>query len=224
MEPKKPTEETPVAADPAEVSADRAGLEPASCAASELEAAHAEALSRMVEAQPIFRPDATSEELVDEFANGENRMPAFLSLYSRGEAALPAIREGLRNANWQVRKWCALFIDNFADAETLHALVPLLRDPKAAVRTWAVHSLSCESCKDGPNPIDAVPLLLERIEMDDSIKVRRQAVAMLAHHRSPDARVLPVFKRILAEEEDRKLRLHAEQGVKRYAEAGLRGG
>lgn len=196
--------------------------EAAICGTPGLEAAHAEALNRMVEAQPIFRPDATSAELVDEFANGENRMPAFLSLYSRGEAALPAVREGLRNANWRVRKWCALFIDNFADAETLHALVPLLRDPKAAVRTWAVHSLSCESCKDGPNPIDAVPLLLERIEMDESIKVRRQAVAMLAHHRSPDARVLPVFKRILAEEDDRKLRLHAEQGVKRYAEAGLR--
>jgi hypothetical protein len=193
------------------------------CGTPGLEAAHAKVLERMVNAQPVFRPDATSEELVAEFANGGHRMPAFLSLYSRGEAALPAIREGLGHANWQVRKWCALFIDNFADAETLHALVPLLRDPKAAVRTWAVHSLSCESCKDGPNPIDAVPLLIERIEMDDSIKVRRQAVAMLAHHRSPDARVLPVFKRILAEDDDRKLRLHAEQGVKRYAEAGLRG-
>jgi hypothetical protein len=193
------------------------------CGTPGLEPAHAKVLERMVNAQPIFRPDATSEELVAEFANGEHRMPAFLSLYNRGEEALPAIREGLGHASWQVRKWCALFIDNFADAETLHALVPSLRDPKAAVRTWAVHSLSCESCKDGPNPIDAVPLLIERIEMDESIKVRRQAVAMLAHHRSPDARVLPVFKRVLAEDDDRKLRLHAEQGVKRYAEAGLRG-
>ena len=192
------------------------------CGTPGLEAAHAEALNRMVEAQPAFRPDATPEELVAEFAHGEHRMPAFLSLYSRGHEALPAVRGGLGHANWQVRKWCALFVDNFADQETLRALVPLLRDPKAAVRTWAVHSLSCESCKDGPNPIDAVPLLLERIEIDESIKVRRQAVAMLAHHRSPDARVLPVFKRILAEEEDRKLRLHAEQGVKRYAELGLR--
>jgi HEAT repeat protein len=176
----------------------------------------------MVASQPIFRSDATAEELVSEFAVAEHRMPAFLSLYTRGDEALPAIREGMKAANWQVRKWCALFTDNFADAETLHALVPLLRDPKAAVRTWAVHSLSCEGCKDGPNPIDAVPLLLERIEMDESIKVRRQAVAMLAGHRSPDARVLPVFKKILSEEEDRKLRLHAETGVKRYAELGLR--
>jgi hypothetical protein len=65
-------------------------------------------------------------------------------------------------------------------------------------------------------------LLLDRIELDESIRVRRQAVAMLAHHRAPDARVLPVFRKILTEEDDRKLRLHAEQGVRRYAEAGLR--
>ena len=86
------------------------------------------------------------------------------------------------------------------------------------MRVWAVHSLSCESCKDGPNPIDAVPLLLERIELDESINVRRQAVAMLAHHRTPDPRVLPVFKRVMANEDDRKLRLHANHGLKRYAE------
>ncbi len=148
-------------------------------------------------------------------------MPAFLALYSRGAGTLPAVRDGLEHPDWNVRRWCALFLDNFADAESLEALVPLLEDPKADVRVWAVHSLACESCKDGPNPIDAVPLLLDRIAMDASVRVRRQAVAMLAHHRTPDVRVLPAFKRILATEEDRKLRLHAEHGVRRYAEAGL---
>ena len=186
------------------------------------EGAHAEALRRMVAETTRFRPDASSVDLVAEFANGENRFPAFLTLYSRGEAALPAVREGLSNANWHVRRWCTLFIDNFADSESLSALVPLLNDPKADVRLWAVHSLSCETCKDGPNPIDAIRLLLERIERDESIRVRRQAVAMLAHHRAPDARVLPAFQKILTEEADQKLRLHAEQGVRRYAEAGLR--
>lgn len=186
------------------------------------ETAHTEVLRRVVAEATLFRPDASSVDLVAEFANGENRFPAFLTLYSRGEAALPAVREGLSNANWNVRRWCALFIDNFADSESLHALVPLLNDPKADVRVWAVHSLSCETCKDGPNPIDAIPLLLERIELDESIRVRRQAVAMLAHHRAADARVLPAFRKILTEEDDRKLRLHAKEGIRRYAEAGLR--
>ena len=114
-----------------------------------------------------------------------------------------------------------ILLDNFADAESLHALLPLLDDPKADVRLWAVHSLSCETCKNGVNSIDAIPLLLDRIKYDGSIRVRRQAVAMLAHHRKPDVRVLPVFRQILAAEDDRKLRLHAEQGVRRYTEAGL---
>ncbi len=204
-----------------ETERDAEGLE-VLCGTPGLEAAHASTIRRMIREAPPFRPQATPEELVAEFANGENRMAAFLALYALGDEVLPAVREGLKHANWQVRRWCALFADNFADAETLHALVPLLRDPKSQVRVWAAHSLSCESCKDGPNLIDAIPLLLERIELDASIKVQRQAVAMLAHHRTPDPRVLPVFKRIMAEEDDRKLRLHAEQGLKRYAETGLR--
>ncbi len=196
-------------------------LEAEMCSMPGIEAAHAETIRRMIAESVPFRSEALSADLVSEFANGENRFPAFLTLYSRGEAALPAVREGLKNANANVRRWCALFIDNFADAESLRALVPLLNDPKADVRVWAIHSLSCETCKDGPNPVDAIPLLLERINLDESVRVRRQAVAMLAHHRKPDARVLPAFRKILAEERDRKLRLHAEQGVKRYAEAGL---
>src|SRR5262245_30990692 len=184
-------------------------------------AAHAAAIRRMIKDAPPFRPAATSEELVAEFADSNSRMAAFLALCARGPDALPAVREGLKHANWHIRRWCAALADNFADAETLHSLVPLLRDPKSPVRVWAVHSLSCETCKDGPNPIDAIPLLLERIESDESIKVQRQAVAMLAHHRRPDARVLPVFRRIMAAETDRKLRLHAEQGLKRYAVAGI---
>lgn len=185
------------------------------------EAAHASTIRRMIEEAPPFRPGATPEELVAEFAHAENRMAAFLALYARGPAVLPAVREGLKHADWHVRHWCALFADNFADASTLRALVPLLRDPKAQVRLWAVHSLACEHCKDGPNPIDAIPLLLERIEQDPNVRVRRQAVAMLAHHRRPDARVPPAFRKILAEEDDRKLRLHAEQCLRRYAEAGF---
>ena len=73
----------------------------------------------------------------------------------------------------------------------------------------------------GPYPVDVIPLLLERIEQDRNIKVRRQAVAMLAYHRTPDPRVVPIFKKIVAEEADNKLRRHAKQGLKRYGIAGV---
>lgn len=165
----------------------------------------------------------TPTELVADFAHADARIGAYLALNEMGAEALPALKDGLRHGHWQVRRWSAMLLDHHADADALHALVPLLRDPKSKVRLWAVHSLACEACKVGENPIDAVPLLIERIEADESIRVRRHAVAMLGHQCDLDARVVPVLKRLLAEEDDRKLRLHAERGLKRYAEAGLRG-
>jgi HEAT repeat protein len=181
----------------------------------------ASAIRRMIEEAPPFRPDASSEDLVAEFAHGQNRWSAFLALYDRGVNALPAVRKGLQDANWHIRHWSAILADNFADGETLRALTSLLHDPKADVRVWAVHSLSCQTCKDVPNPVDVIPLLLERIEQDSSIRVRRQALAMLAHHRAPDPRALPILKKVASEEADRKLRFHAEQGLRRYEAVGL---
>lgn len=119
---------------------------------SELAGAHAAVIHRMLKDAAPFRPHASSEELVAEFATGQNRMPAFLALYSRGAEALPAVRRGLQHANWHIRHWSAILADNFADDETLRALTSLLNDPRAEVRVWAVHSLSCERCKNGPNP------------------------------------------------------------------------
>lgn len=166
----------------------------------------------------------TPEQLVDDFADPELRFPAYLALNDLGsEAALPALKEGLENGNWEVRRWSAILMDHHADDEALHALIPLLRDPKSKVRLWAVHSISCDRCKIGENPIDIVPLLVERIEVDESIRVRRMAVAMLSEECTLDARVVPVFKRVLGEEKDRKLRFHAQRGLERCNEAGLRG-
>lgn len=184
------------------------------------EGAHAPAIRRMLADAAPFRPEASSEELVAEFANGQNRMAAFLALYRRGPEALPAVRQGFQHANPHVRRWSAILADNWADGETFRALTALLDDPQAGVRVWAVHALACERCKDGPNPVDAVPLLLERIEQDSSIRVRRHAVAMLAHHRPPDSRVVPMLRKILSHETDAKLRLHAMHGLERYRTAG----
>jgi HEAT repeat protein len=82
--------------------------------------------------------------------------------------------------------------------------------------------LACDRCKEEGlcNPVDYVPHLVERIERDESIRVRRMAAVMLATGR-PDRRAAPVFDRILATESDRKLRKHAEWGLMRLREAGL---
>ena len=161
------------------------------------------------------------QALVDQLADSDTRWDAYVALQALGSEALPAVREGLRNGRWQVRRWCTILLDHLADPETLEHLIPLLHDPKSNVRMWAVHSISCDRCKQDANPIDVVPLLIERIEADDSIRVRRMAVAMLAQHAEPDPRCVPVFEAVLAKASDRKLKLHARDGLRRYRAAGL---
>ncbi len=78
-------------------------------------------------------------ELVDSFRSddGSARFEAFTALNEYGSKALPAIREGLKHGNWQVRRWCAIFLDHHSDEKSLQSLVPLLRDAKRQVRLWA---------------------------------------------------------------------------------------
>jgi HEAT repeat protein len=160
--------------------------------------------------------------LIDALAVAGTRFPAYQALVELGDVALPAIRAGLGHGHWQVRKWSAMVLDRVADAESLAALVPLLRDPKADVRLWAVHSLACDHCKDDVAcPVDAVPHLIERIQLDPSIRVRRMAAIMLGTD-FVDVRALPVLKALLAET-DEKLRHHARRGLERLAGLGLRG-
>jgi hypothetical protein len=69
-------------------------------------------------------PDPGS--LVAALERSETRFPAYQALIAIGAAALPAIRVGLRHADWQVRKWSAMVLDQVADADALVDLVPLM--------------------------------------------------------------------------------------------------
>jgi HEAT repeat protein len=160
------------------------------------------------------------QELVRRFSASTDRFGTYEALVALGEDAIPALRDGLQHDNWQVRRWCAICLDRVADTEALRDLVGLLEDSKAAVRLWAVHSLACDHCKqDVDCPVDVVPLLIERIEEDPSMRVRRMAVIMLGSELL-DRRARPVFEKILSEESDRKLRLHAANGLQRLDAAG----
>ena len=164
------------------------------------------------------------EELVGALADPALRYPAFTALQRFGPRALPAIREGLRHGDWQVRKWSVMYLDHHADPETLLRVIPLLRDPKSDVRLWAVHSLSGDTGKEGDGgSLDVVPHLIERAVEDTSLRVRRMALAMLAT-RPPDPRIANACRGLLAAETDRKLRHHAERALRAHqdhaAEAG----
>ena len=139
-----------------------------------------------------------------------------------GRGALPAVREGLRHGDWRVRRACAVFLDHHADPESLPDLIPLLHDPKSLVRMWAVHSLGCDRCKqDDCPPIDVLPHLIERFEQDESIRVRRAVVMVLAWVRPPEAASARLFQAVLERETDYKIRLHARAGLEHCREAGL---
>jgi HEAT repeat protein len=153
--------------------------------------------------------------LVEQFSTSALRVETLFQLQALGEAAVPAVRAGLRHPDWHVRHWCAIFFDRGADPESLLELVPLLQDQEPQVRLWAIHSLSCEHCKDYACPIDVVPLLIERAENDPATRVRKMAVAMLASLPA-DPRIPSALERMLARESDRKLRLHATLGRDKY--------
>jgi len=152
---------------------------------------------------------------------GTDRFAAYQALIAMGVEALPALRMGLRSADWQVRRWSAMALDQVADEEALADLVPLLTDPHSKVRLWAVHSIACEHCKEGVScPVDVVPHLVERIREDPSLRVRRMAVIMLGAE-FDDTRALPVLKDVLARETDAKLVEHAKQALTRLRLRGV---
>lgn len=162
-------------------------------------------------------PDAAG--LVNAFHGPSGQFEAHRALIAIGAEAVPALREGLRSENWEVRYWCAVCLDQVADARALEELVPLIRDPHPKVRLWAVHSVACDHCKDDVRcPVDVVPMLIERVETDDNMRVRRMAVIMLGSD-CADPRAVPVLERIVREEQDRKLLLHTERALRRLRPA-----
>lgn len=158
-------------------------------------------------------PDPDS--LVDGFGPATDRYAIYERLIAVGPSALPAIRRGLSSTDWHVRHWSAICLDRMADADALSALVPLLEDPVPKVRLWAVHSLACDHCRDDVAcDIDVVPLLIRRVDVDPSLKVRKMAVIMLSSGLS-DHRAVPALERVLDRETDDSIRRHAREGLDR---------
>jgi len=169
----------------------------------------------------IANSHADPFDLVESFSNSKQRFSSFSQLVELGAEALPAIRNGLKHENWQIRRWSAICMDHVADSTSLADLLPLFHDCKSDVRRWAVHSIACDHCKNDVDcAVDIVPHLIERIELDESVRVRKMAVIMLGNE-FLDRRAVPVFQRLVRVEANRKIRLHAQAGLRRLSQAGL---
>jgi len=150
--------------------------------------------------------------LVAALADPARRAAAFAELAVRGASAGDAVRAGLRDGRWEVRRWCAYWLRRFAEPRDFDALVPLLRDPKSRVRHGALVALAHAPALAGRSEV--VPLLLERACEDPSLRVRRQAVLLLAWERAhPD--LAAFFQGLLERERDERLRCFARLGVGR---------
>lgn len=121
---------------------------------------------------------------------------------------LDAVLAGFDHTDPDVRKWCVALMDHHATARCIEPLRRSLHDPMTPVRRHAVHSVGCQSCKDDPLDIGVVGLLIERIEQDTSIRVRRAATHMLGNQ-PPDEDAREFLDDLLGRAGDEKLRRNA---------------
>jgi HEAT repeat protein len=107
---------------------------------------------------------------------------AYWHLLGSGDAALPAIRSGLEDANADVRMYCAKVLDHLADEDSFPALVAMLDDPDERVRWDTLHALACDRCKDTvcrPDKDDVLPRAVHMLRADPSRHVRAIAVEVV---------------------------------------------
>lgn len=153
-------------------------------------------------------PNERARRLVDALAEPQQRDAALREIAALGGAARAALHEGLRDGRAEVRRWCTIALWHQPDSGDLAALLPLLRDPRSSVRHAVVVVLALAH-----PPAEVMPRLVERAVEDTSLRVRRQAVSMLAWRLAhPDLEGF--FTGLLEHEQDEKLL--------RYARAGLR--
>jgi HEAT repeat protein len=158
------------------------------------------------------RTNGDAHAWVAALAEPSRRDAAFAALVALGPAARGAVHAGLGDGRWEVRRWCACWFIRFAGADDFDALVPLVRDSKSRVRHAALVALAHAPGLAGRG--DVVPLLLERACDDESLRVRRQAVLLLAWDRAhPDLEAF--FAGLLETEEDARLRFYARLGIGR---------
>ncbi len=145
--------------------------------------------------------------LVSALAREPEREAALAALTQLGPTTRAAVLAGLRDGRWEVRRWC-IWLTRLLHPADVECAFPLMRDPKSAVRQMAVSALGSG---DG-RPDAAVPLLMERALDDSSIRVRRQAVLVLAFsHTSPQLEGF--FQHLLDTETDSKLHKNAGIGL-----------
>jgi len=131
------------------------------------------------------------------------RKEALRRLMAAGTAATPALKRGLRHSEPVVRVGCCQVLDHFMDDEALPELIANLHHDDEAVRTWAMHALVCDRCKEGacqPGEDDVVPIAIEMLHSDASRRVRAMAAQLLGQSVHKRRDVLAALERAKLDE------------------------
>ena len=139
--------------------------------------------------------------LIDELATPHRAGPAYKALKARGPAAVAAVVGGLRHENADARYHCCRLLDQLLTPQALAPLIGMLDDPDERVRYTALHSLSCDRCKDDVcRPTDG-PLLARALQLlagDPSAHVRAMAIEAVGRAAHTDAGALAAIERAAA--------------------------
>ena len=139
--------------------------------------------------------------LIDELAAPHRASPAYKALMARGALATDAIVRGLQHPSADARYHCCRLLDQLLTPDALGPLIGMLDDPDERVRYTALHSLSCDRCKDGVClPTDG-PLLAKALELlasDPSAHVRAHAVEAVGRSAHEDEAALAAIERAAA--------------------------
>lgn len=140
---------------------------------------------------PSEQEKADFTRWVEELGINHRAQAALRGLMAAGPLATPIVRQGLQHPNPTVRVGCCKVLDHFLDESALPELIENLAHRDEEVRSWALHALACDKCKEGvcrPGEADVIPLAVEMLLTDKSRRVRQMAAGLLGPsvHRRPD--------------------------------------
>jgi hypothetical protein len=125
---------------------------------------------------------AKHQGIIEELAFPYKAPNAYRALLTLGIQALPSVRAGLRHEHPDVRLHCCKFLDRYLSPDTLSDLMEMLNDGDKRVRCSALHTLSCERCKEGacrPEEADVLPKAMKLLEGDPEAHVRAMAIEVV---------------------------------------------
>lgn len=136
--------------------------------------------------------DLDDAALVAALADRVRAEDAYWLLMSRGESVVPAVRDGLRHQNPDVRYHCCRVLDHFLTEEVLPELVAMLDDTDARVLMQVLHSLTCERCKEGECRPDGAVVLAGAVRLmehfaEPHVRAMAAEVVGASVHDSADA-------------------------------------